>query len=417
MNKNELQTVTDNFTDVFFITDDVGKVTEEARNRSRKLEAIGQLTSGIAHDYNNMLGVIIGNIQMVERVAALDDKSREHLGKALAAAQRNADLTTKLLGFSRGQPRRKRLTAANTFIAGLQGIIATSLTAAFEIRADLSEDLWLVDIDPAELEDMVLNLAINARDAMPDGGVLTIKTVNTVLDKNHEGHPPEGPSGDYVVISVSDTGTGMSTEIREQIFDPFFSTKETGKGTGLGLSMVHTFVQRSGGFIIVYSEPGEGSTFNVFLPRAQGTVVDVTTPNEDATTEISRGSETVLIVDDEDLLVDLAVTQLEELGYRTLCASNAAQALEILKADPDIDLLLSDIIMPGKLDGYDLALAAKQIRPSVKILMTSGLAKVQGKFTNSGNETIARLDANRLNKPYTLAQLSSAVRHRLDEND
>ena len=414
MNKNELQTVTDNFTDVFSITDDAGKVTEETLNRSRKLEAIGQLTSGIAHDYNNMLGVIIGNIQMVERVVALDDKSREHLGKALAAAQRNAELTAKLLGFSRAQPRRKRHTAANDFIAGLKDIIATSLTAAFEIRADLSEDLWLVDIDPAELEDMILNLAINARDAMPDGGVLTIESVNKVLDENHVNHYPESRPGDYVMISVSDTGTGMSKETREQIFDPFFSTKETGKGTGLGLSMVHTFVQRSSGFIMVYSEPGKGTTFNVFLPRAQGSAVNVTTPDEAATTEISRGSETILIVDDEDLLVDLAVMQLEELGYHTLCAGNAAQALEILKANPDIDLLLSDIIMPGKLDGYDLALAAKQIRPSVKILMTSGSAKVHGK---SGNETIARLDANRLNKPYTLAELSTAVRRRLDEND
>lgn len=409
--------MTDHLTEAFSITDGAGKVTEEDLNRSRKLEAIGQLTSGIAHDYNNMLSVIIGNIQMVEGVAALDDKSREHLGKALAAAQRNAELTAKLLGFSRAQPRRKRRTAVNDFISGLKDIIATSLTATFEIRADLSEDLWLVDIDPAELEDMILNLAINARDAMPDGGVLTIETVNKVLDENYVNHYPDGHPGDYVVISVSDTGTGMSKEIREQIFDPFFSTKETGKGTGLGLSMVHTFVQRSSGFIMVYSEPGEGTTFSVFLPRAQGRAVDVTMLDEDATTELSRGSETILIVDDEDLLVDLAVTQLEELGYQTLCAGNAAQALEILKANPKIDLLLSDIIMPGKLDGYDLALAAKQIRPSVKILMTSGAAKVSGKFTNIGNETIARLDANRLNKPYTLAELSTAVRHRLDEND
>ncbi len=409
--------MTNNFTDVFSFADDAGKVTEKALNRSRKLEAIGQLTSGIAHDYNNMLGVIIGNIEMVERAVVLDEKSRERLGKALAAAHRNAELTAKLLGLSRAQPRRKQRTAANDFISGLKDIIATPLTAAFEIRADLSEDLWLIDIDPAELEDMILNLAINARDAMPDGGVLTIETANKVLDENYVSQYPEGRPGDYVAISVSDTGTGMSEEIREQIFDPFFSTKETGKGTGLGLSMVDTFVQHSSGFIMVYSEPGEGTTFSVFLPRAQGSAIDVTMPDEAATAELSRGSETVLIVDDEDLLVDLAVTQLEELGYHTLCAGNAAQALEILKADPDIDLLLSDIIMPGKLDGYDLALTAKQIRPSLKILMTSGSAKVSGEFTNSGNEIIARLDANRLNKPYTLAELSTAVRRRLDEND
>lgn len=391
------------------------KIAEEAQIRSRKLEAVGQLTGGIAHDYNNMLSVIVGNIQMVERAADLDDKSRQRLENALIAAQRNADLTAKLLGFSRSRPHRTEPTCANDFIAGLEDVISKSLTASIEVRTNLSEGLWLVDIDPAELEDMLLNLAFNSRDAMPDGGVLAIETFNLVLGKDSVGDNPGSDAGDYIVVSVSDTGTGMSKVIREQIFDPFFSTKDTGKGTGLGLSMVYAFVQRSGGFIKVHSEPGEGTTFRIFLPRVLHCADSMTVPNETVDQELSRGSETVLVVDDEELLVDLVVLQLEDLGYHALSAGNGEEALGILKANSDIDLLFSDIIMPGKLDGYGLALAAKKIRPSLKVLLTSGFAKEREGFSANGNKAVARLAAKLLSKPYVLGELAVAIRNTLDE--
>lgn len=392
------------------------KMAEDALRRSQKMEAVGQLTGGIAHDYNNMLGVIIGNIQMVQGAAELDDKSRQRLDKAFAAAQRNAELTNKLLGFSRSHAGGTQLTATNDFITNLLEIIAKSLTAAIKVETDLADDLWLVAVDPAELEDMVLNLAINARDAMPDGGVLAIETANKVLDDNFVKQAPGSEAGEYVMIALSDTGTGMSEEVREKIFDPFFSTKKIDQGTGLGLTMVYAFVQRSGGFIKVYSEPGEGTTFRVFLPKAHGETSNAVTPDREIDLDLPGGTETVLVVDDEEALVDLAVTQLEDLGYQTLSASNGDQALEVLQANPGIDLLFSDIVMPGKLDGCDLALAATKDYPSLKVLLTSGFAKGPKEYIGGGNEMIATLTANRLNKPYTLAELTTAVRRKLDEN-
>lgn len=388
---------------------------EEQLRQSQKMEAIGQLAGGIAHDYNNMLGVIIGNIQMVEGAADLDDKSRQRLDKALAAAQRNADLTAKLLGFSRPQAGETQLTAPNDFIENLKEIIATSLTSSIRVEFDLANNLWPVDIDPGEFEDMLLNLAINARDAMPGGGVLAIGTANKAFDDDDTKHHPGSHAGEYVMISVSDTGIGMSQEISEQIFDPFFSTKETGKGTGLGLSMVYAFVQRSGGFIMVHSDPGEGTSFGVFLPRAREGVTGEVIAAAIADHQPPCGIESVLVVDDEEFLVDLAVTQLENLGYQTLSAGNGEEALDILKANPNIDLLFSDITMPGKLDGYDLALAAMQLRPSLKVLLASGFAKERDSASGDDEAPLTKLTASRLNKPYTLTELGSAVRRSLDE--
>ena len=391
------------------------KIAEEILLRSRKMEAVGQLTGGIAHDYNNMLGVIVGNIQLIQGSTELDDKTRRRLDMALAAAQRNADLTGKLLGLSRSQAGGTRLIAANDFIVRLEDIIAKSLTASIEVRTELAEDLWPVDVDPGEYEDMLLNLAINARDAMPGGGVLAFGTANVTFDEGDMARNPNVRAGEYVMISLSDTGSGMSAEIREKIFDPFFTTKEIGKGTGLGLSLVYAFVQRSGGFIILHSEPGEGASFGIFLPRAHGRKSDA--PGEQADTDhhLPRGTETVLVVDDESFLVDLAVAFLHDLGYQTFTASDASQALGVLKANPGIDLLFSDVVMPGEMDGYSLALAAGQLHPSLRVLLTSGFAKTAEEHINGGNEVVARLTANLLSKPYTLIELATAVRRTLDE--
>ncbi len=394
------------------------KIAEESLRRSQKLDAVGQLTGGIAHDYNNMLGVIIGNIQLIQGAGELDDKSRQRLDTVFAAAQRNAELTSKLLGFSRVQAIETRLASVNNFIENLQEILATSLTASVKIEASLADDLWFVDIDSAELEDMILNLAINARDAMPAGGILSIETVNKVLDDRFVRQNPGSEAGDYVMISVSDTGIGMTKEVREKIFDPFFSTKEAGMGTGLGLSMVYAFVKRSRGFIKVFSEPGQGTAFHIFLPRArEGTGGDVAMPTDVALQECSYGTETVLVVDDEDFLVELAVTHLEDLDYRTLVARDGEQALKILKTHPGIDLLFSDIIMPGKMDGYHLAQTAMREYPSLKVLLTSGFAKNRSKFIKGRDKTIARLATDLLSKPYTLEELATAVRHTLDAAD
>ena len=390
---------------------------EETLRRSQKMEALGQLTGGIAHDYNNMLGVIIGNIQLVQGAASLDDKSATRLDKALAAANRNADLTDKLLGFSRTRVRGTRLTSANAFIANLKDIITTSAATFIEVDASLADDLWMVELDTAELEDAILNLTINARDAMPDGGILTFETANKTQDSDYLRDAPGSRAGDFVVISVSDTGAGMAKEISERIFDPFFSTKEFGMGTGLGLSTVYAFVERSGGFIKVYSEPGQGSTFRIFLPRAYDSEADKAARGSETERELPRGTETILVVDDEAALADIAVAYLESLGYRTHSANNGKQALEILKANPHINMLFSDIIMPGDLDGYQLALAATQVDPSFKVLLTSGFTEKRAEFMEGDNKRIAKMAANLLSKPYILNELAVAVRRTLDEED
>lgn len=393
----------------------LNKDAEASLRRSQKMEVVGQLTGGIAHDYNNMLGVIIGNLQMIKKAKGLDEKSRERLAKAEIAAHRSADLTSKLLGISSTRIRATRLTSANDLIAGLKDIIATSSTASIDVRTDLPEDLWLVDIDPAELEDMTLNLAINARDAMPDGGTLAIEASNKKLDEGFVRHHPGSEVGDYVMIAVSDTGTGMTRDVRDQMFDPFFSTKLEGKGTGLGLNMVYAFVQRAGGFIKVYSEPGEGTVVNVFFPKAQGTEEAVVASEPMSDPQPVGGKETVLVVDDEEFLVDLAVDFLEDLGYQTRSAANAEEALEVLKTTPDIDLLFTDVIMPGKLDGYSLAGQALKAQPSLKVLLTSGFSEDRGQIINGNDRALAALVTNSLAKPYTLTDLAEAVRHCLDD--
>lgn len=390
------------------------KNAEEALRRSQKMEAVGQMTGGIAHDYNNMLGVIVGNIQLVQETANLDGKSKQRLGKALSAAQRNAELTKKMLGFSRTQQSETRLTAVNKFITNLEEIIKTSLTAVIKVDSSLLAGLWLVDIDPAEFEDMMLNLTINARDAMPDGGTLGLKTENKIFGDREVREIPGSRAGEFVMISVSDTGVGIPDEIREQIFDPFFSTKETGKGTGLGLSMVYAFVQRSHGFVKVDSEPGQGTTFRIFLPRAYEKAGRVVAQDEVSEQELPRGIEVILVVDDEDFLIEIAVAFLENLGYRTVTASDGSQALEVLKARPEIDLLFSDVIMPGELDGFALAKAAADLHPGMKVLLTSGFTGKSAEFTGG---SVVRSSIDLLKKPYSHGELAVAVRRTLDARD
>jgi PAS domain S-box-containing protein len=390
------------------------KRLEGQLRQSQKMDAIGQLTGGIAHDFNNIIGIVMGNLELLQSQVASDAKTLKSVNSALKGAERGASLTRKLLGISRKSAAEVKLTNVNDFIKSLHGLIAKSLTPSIRVDEHLAADLWPVEIDPGDFEDVLLNLSLNARDAMPDGGALVIETANTTLDEDHVKHNPEAGAVEFVTISVSDTGTGMTDEVREKIFEPFFTTKDQGKGTGLGLPMVYGFVQRSGGHLEIESELGKGTTFRISLPRAQGSV----SGNEetiDIQDSVPTGSETVLIVDDEKDLADVAVTVLEGLGYKTFCANDGNQALKILNENEDIDLLFSDVIMPDGLDGYKLALAALEARPALKILLASGFTKAREEDVQGETATVAELAGKLLGKPYNRSELARAIRRTLDE--
>lgn len=390
------------------------KQAEEALRRAQKMDAIGQLTGGIAHDFNNILGIIIGNLELIQDE---DDKSpfiSQRIDMALKAVNRGGNITDKLLNFSRRSPTQTQVTSVNQFIETIQELLAKSLTAAVLIENHLSEDLWPVDINPGDLQDALINLALNARDAMPGGGTLIIETANKTLDADYARRNPEVREGEYVMISVSDTGTGMDPAVTDKIFEPFYSTKDEGKGTGLGLSMVYGFVTRSGGHIEVYTEPGEGSTFRIYLPRAIKAGTSRVAPDISAR-DLPRGTETVLIVDDEADFIDIATLNLRSLGYTVLNARNGENALAVLAANPTIDLLFSDVVMPGGKDGYHLALEAHEAYPALKVLLTSGFTQKREQFTNGDGQFIARLASRLLSKPYNRTELAEAIRRTLDE--
>lgn len=375
----------------------------------QKMDAVGQLTGGIAHDFNNILNIIYGNLELLESRISNDNIAMERLEKAMKGTLRGADITRKLLNFSRKDAYEVRLVSVNKFIQNIEDLIAKSLTAKIKVEIQLAENLWPVSLDPGDLEDALLNLAINSRDAMPDGGTLVIETANKYLDERYVERNPESKSGDFVMISVSDTGTGFTEENKEKAFEPFFTTKGPGKGTGLGLSMVYGFVQRSGGHLKIYSEAGVGSTIRFYLPRVhvREHVSDINRKND---YKMPVGSETVLVVDDEEGLLDVAVSYLQDLGYKTFSASNGADALKIIRENRDLDLLFSDIIMLGSMDGYQLARAAHGENPALKILLASGFTKKREEYLNGESRYLSKLAANLLTKPYNQAELAIAVR-------
>ena len=389
------------------------KHVEEALRRSQKMEVVGQLTGGIAHDVNNLLSILLVNAELLAPMVSGDPKARQNVEGMIRAVHRGADLTRKLLRFSRTTPDEPKRVSANDLIRGVEGLIAKSLTPAIRIGTVLAEDVWMVAIDPGDLEDAILNLALNARDAMPEGGDLIIETVNKVLDDAYATRNPGSAAGEFVMISVSDTGVGMSPEVRDKAFEPFFSTKEEGKGTGLGLSMVYGFVRRSGGHAKIYSETGRGTAVHLYLPRARGTAEPIAA-QDIPLADLPRGSETVLMVDDEAALVDLAVTLLGDLGYQMLRATTAKDALEVLGAGRAVDLLFSDVIMPGGMDGYDLALQAVKEWPNLKLLLTSGFSRRREDFVSGKRRIDPGLVTAFLYKPYTMTDLAVAVRHALD---
>lgn len=387
---------------------------ENQLRHSQKMEAVGQLTGGIAHDFNNILSVILGNLEILGRLVSGDPKASGRVETALKSTRRGARLTHSLLGFTRKGAQDAKITSLNPLIHELEELISKSLTVAVKVELHLVEDLWPVKIDIGDFEDAILNICLNARDAMPDGGTLSIETANKTLDEHYAQRNPGSKPGDYVMVSFGDSGTGMTLETKEKVFEPFFTTKKKDKGTGLGLSMVYGFVQRSEGHIKIYSEPGQGTTFTLFLPRTQEGEKKVL-PLAGIDDELPGGNEGILVVDDEEGLLDVAVTHLQELGYRTMAASSGEEALERLRGDEKIDMVFSDVVMPGDVDGYCLAREALGEQYNLKVLLTSGFTKKHMEMAAGKDDIDARLTANLLRKPYSQSELAISVRRILDE--
>ena len=385
------------------------KAIELQLRQAQKMDAIGQLTGGIAHDFNNVLGIIIGNIDLLSRRITNDEKARQYLQSIETAAYRAAKLTKQLLGFSRQHATDVMATEVNKVIASVDVVTVLTVSAAIDISQNFAEDLWLTEIDVSDFHDAILNLIINARDAMPYGGFLTIETRNTVLDSAYCSLHAKVIPGDYVHISISDTGMGIPRAQLERVFEPFFTTKAEGEGTGLGLAMVFGFIERSNGHIAVYSELNIGTTFNLYLPRSNQAQEQAPSAAGQSET-LTGGKETILVVDDEEGLLELAENFLGALGYQVWTAGDGVQALALLKAEPSIALLFSDVVMPGGLNGYELAEQAVAAKPALKVLLTSGYTKKA--IARNGQ---ARFDTNLLNKPYTQAEMAKQIRALLDQ--
>jgi len=381
------------------------EATESQVRQAQKMEAVGQLTGGVAHDFNNILTVITGTIEILGDAV----RDRPHLAQITnlisAAAARGADLTQHLLAFARRQPLQPRSTDVNALVIDAARLLRPTLGAQIEIESMLSPDSAPALIDPSQLSTAILNLALNARDAMPNGGKLTLETRNVVLDENYASMNNDVKPGNYVMIAVSDTGEGIPANLIEKVFEPFFTTKDVGKGSGLGLSMVYGFVKQSNGHIKIYSEEGHGTTVKLYLPQATDVASIAKAVVADAAVcGFERGDKSILIVEDDALVREYVVTQIKSLGYRTLAASNAAEALAIINGPKPIDLLFTDVILPGGMNGRQLALAALKLRPELKILYTSG-------YTENAIVHHGRLDAGvlLLAKPYLSSDLARMI--------
>jgi nitrogen-specific signal transduction histidine kinase/ActR/RegA family two-component response regulator len=385
---------------------------EERLRRSQQIEALGQLTGGMAHDFNNLLGIIIGNLDLLRSGPKDRVDAAELTDEALDAALRGADLIRRLLAFARRQPLQPQRIAINDLVAGIVNLLSRTLGEQVETRLQLAPDLWQTVVDPAQLESAVTNLATNARDAMPKGGRLTIATSNRQLDEHYAAQYAGVTAGDYVAIEVTDTGIGMPPEVVSRVFEPFFTTKQLGKGTGLGLSMVFGFIKQSGGHINVYSEPGKGTTFRLYLRRAEGEIAMSDHVAATVQPPAHRGGETVVLAEDNEKMRTVAARQLTDLGYRVLEAKDASEALGLLMTAQPVQLLFTDIVMPGGMDGMDLAREAVTRHPDLKVLLTSGFHE-------------ARLDRDELpvrhmrllSKPYRKQELARVIREVLDGDD
>lgn len=394
---------------VFCIVSDVTDrlSLEEQLKQSQRLEAIGQLTGGVAHDFNNLLTVVLGNSEaLVERLS--DQPKLRHLAQiTLTVAERGAELTHRLLAFSRKQALEPKSVDTNDLLAGMVPLLKRTLAEDIEIAFMPGAELWPAVIDPSQLEAAVLNLCINARDAMSGGGRLVIETANAQLDGDYAGQNAEVVAGDYVMVAVSDTGVGIPLENLARVFDPFFTTKEIGKGTGLGLSMVYGFVKQSRGHVKVYSEIGVGTVVKLYLPRSDSAPASIQ-KHETALADLA-GTEKILLVEDDDLVRAHAESVLSALGYRVTVSSNGPAALEVLKGDDTFDLLFTDVVMPGGMTGRMLADQAIALKPGLRVLYTSG-------YTQNSVVHDGRVDEGvlLLSKPYSRLDLAQKIRAALD---
>jgi PAS domain S-box-containing protein len=382
--------------------------TEDVLRHAQKLEAIGQLTGGVAHDFNNLLTIVIGNMDTIARRLGTnaDPRLQRAIEHALEGARKAASLTQRLLAFARRQPLKPEAADPNRLVQQMSELLNRTLGERIEIETVLAAGVWAIEVDIGQLESAVLNLAVNARDAMPEGGKLTIETMNAYVDEAY-GREHAIATGQYVVICVSDTGSGIPREVMDKVFDPFFTTKTTGQGTGLGLSQVYGFVKQSGGNVRIYSEPNEGTTVKLYLPRFHGKL-DAANTKPVQLLPADR-HETILVVEDEERVRQLSTSLLQELGYNVIAAPDGATALALLERTPRVDLLFTDVGLP-RMNGRELADEARRRHPKLKVLFTTGYAK--NAIVHHG-----RLDADvqLIGKPFTFAELSETIRRVLDQ--
>ncbi|HEU4852148.1 MAG TPA: response regulator [Telluria sp.] len=376
--------------------------SQAALHQAQKMEAIGQLTGGVAHDFNNVLQIIGGNLQLLKLVGGVNDSARARIDTALAGVERGARLAAHLLAFARRQPLQSVVVDAGEVITEMQEMMQRVLGMRIDIQTEIAAGLWSTAVDPSQLHNVILNLSINARDAMPQGGRLEIRACNVPA-----GSPELSEVGDgaYVLIEVVDEGVGMAPEVVERAFEPFYTTKPTGQGTGLGLSMAYGFVKQSGGEIQLRSAPGRGTTVRIFLPRSDGVPVQ---PEPAPACTSADGVCTILVVEDEEAVRTTTVALLSALGYRVLEAPDADSAAAMIDAGLQVDLVFSDVIMPGRLSSYELGQIVKRKLPHAQMLYTSGYA--EGVLAHEG-----KLDpsVSLLHKPYNAEALSARIRHLL----
>jgi PAS domain S-box-containing protein len=391
---------------VLFMAEDVTErvAIEHQLRQAQKMEAIGQLTGGVAHDFNNLLAIIGGNVELLRDTVASNPSLAGLIDDIIAAVERGGSLTHRLLAYARQQQLAPTLVDVEQLVMALSGVLRRLMEESIQIDTNAASDLWKCRIDAHQLENALLNLAVNARDAMPDGGRLSIAVENAKLDEHYAGQYAEVSAGAYVLVSVSDTGIGMPKEVIERALEPFFTTKPVGRGTGLGLSMVYGFVKQSGGHMKIYSEPGRGTTVKLYLPKADSMTVEPYAIDVDTPTTHAANNRLILIVEDDDSVRRLQLRVLASLGYRTLEAADGPAGLASLDAHPDIDLLLTDVVLPKGMTGNAVARAARAKRPELKVVFMSGYA------TNAvirGDELSGEIV---LSKPFTRSTLANALR-------
>lgn len=386
------------------------RLLQERLSQTQKLESLGQLTGGIAHDFNNLLTVILGNIELMQEALLGSTIAKQDLLEMVEsveiAATRGADLTHRLLAFARRQPLEPSATEMKQLMKEMENLLRRTLPENLTLKFHVQDDLWMAHVDSAELENAVLNLCLNSRDAMPNGGELTIETDNVVFDHDFAEANADVAPGEYVMIAVSDNGSGIPADVLPHVFDPFFTTKGPGSGTGLGLSMVYGFVKQSQGHVKIYSEAGHGTTVRMYLPRANTASKE---PRAFKEISASRGTEVILLVEDNELVREHSYNLLVDLGYQVLEAGDGEEALAVLRRHPEVQLLFTDIIMPGGMNGRELADAAREMRPDLKVLFTSGYTEnvivQEGKLISG---------LHLLSKPYQRRELANKVRQVLE---